>query len=168
MLAFRDVIVKRPARLRAVAALALASVLVLSACALSFNGHGAIPSAAGGPDATIGINFYCTQTAAGGTICNGGEARGEYADQAAGVALHFSGALVSGGPALGYNNCMSSALSYTTKREQGQGSGVALVLACDNGRPGTGNDFVAIQVVSGPFTGYTNAGLLTTGNLMAH
>jgi hypothetical protein len=138
--------------------------LLLAGCSTFFTGGGWLPSLVPGQKATMGVEFRCNADSTGGQTCATGRAHGTYNDHGAGVQFTFAGILGAGGPALGTNSCFSGTIGYTSPR----GSGTVLIVACDNGQPGTGHDALTVWVQSGPYRDYLNSGILQGGNFIAH
>jgi hypothetical protein len=65
-------------------------------------------------------------------------------------------------------NGIVGGVSYTSQNPNYPGTGVVLLGACDNGQPGANNGGLYVGVLSGPYSGYSNQGFLTGGNLNAH
>ena len=145
----------------------LAGALLLTACEAS--GGGTLPSAgscsAGGRQgATFGFHAYQTFDSPMVSFA------GDYTDRCAGVMLNSSGQLKPMGrpdftPApSGY--CLSGPVPYTSVNPAKPGSGTLTLMVCDAGQPaGDGTDYISISMDSdtGPYSGYSNAGMLTTG-----
>jgi hypothetical protein len=148
-------------------------VFGLAGCSLDFTGGGTIPStdATGTDQANFGFSYHVTNPSTGA-----GHAQGVYHDSYApsfpngGVQLKFDGLLngdTSPGSICSVNGIFGQ-VNYISQNPAYPGSGTAYLTACDNGQPGVANDGIAIFVLSGPYTNYGNAGLLTGGNLKAH
>ena len=145
----------------------LTCVLLLTACQAS--GGGTLPSAgscsAGGRQgATFGFHAYQTFDSPMVSFA------GDYTDRCAGVMLNSSGQLKPMGrpdftPApSGY--CLSGPVPYTSVNPARPGSGTLTLMVCDAGQPaGAGTECISISMDSdtGPYSGYSNAGVLTTG-----
>jgi hypothetical protein len=61
-------------------------------------------------------------------------------------------------------DCVLFVTTYTSQDRDMPGTGEAGVLACDLGEPGVEGDFLVIEVLSGPYVGYSNGGPILGGN----
>jgi hypothetical protein len=149
------------------------SAAVVAGCADKFTGGGTIPSTddVQGDLANFGFTYKVTDQSTGA-----GKTQGTYHDQFApdyplgGLELRFTGLLSSD---TGSSPCAATALkgtvSYTSQNSNYPGSGQAILKACDFGQPRNfPSDNLGIEVLSGPYSGYSNEGFLTGGNLQAH
>ncbi len=171
-------------------AVSIVLLLVLSACAAKASGMGWMQSNGGGKKATFGFVYNCTKGTFNldGTVvlCTEALFEGSYHDPqgtltdelgaiiATEVDVDFQGeGTMVTVPALpGFNNCMGNpALLYESQNPDMPGDpngpdGTLNLIACDGGEPGpSSNDFIFIDVTSGPFTGYRNAGPVEGGNI---
>lgn len=148
-----------------------ASALAIAGCADKFTGGGTIPSTdeVQGDQANFGFTYKVTDQETGA-----GKTQGTYHDEFApsyplgGLELKFTGLLssASSGPCA---NGLKGTVSYTSQNSNYPGTGQALLKACDTGQPRNfPGDSIGIDVLSGPYNGYSNEGLLTGGNLQAH
>jgi hypothetical protein len=65
--------------------------------------------------------------------------------------------------------CMIGSPTYRSQNRDNLGTGTLLLTVCDREDPVTGetivNDYISIQVTTGPFMGYTNEGFVEDGNI---
>ena len=145
----------------------LAGALLLTACEAS--GGGTLPSAgscsaAGRQSATFGFHAYQSIDSSMLSFA------GDYTDRCAGVQLNSSGQLKPMGrpdfaPAPS-GSCLSGPVAYTSVNPAKPGSGTLSLTVCDAGQPaGESTDCISISMDedTGPYHGYSNAGVLTTG-----
>lgn len=162
-------ITKRSASLLVLAILAVA----VAGCATDFTGGGTIASTDLNPadHANFGFTYKITDTTTGA-----GNAHGAYHDPTdptftnGGVKFKFDG-LLFGDTAPGTLctvNGIAGILNYTSQNPNYPGSGSVFLSACDDGQPGISNDDIEVDVLTGPYTGYSDTGFLTGGNLKAH
>jgi hypothetical protein len=161
-------------RTRKFARLALLPLVTfaVAGCATKFTGGGTINSTDGTDQASFSFNYKVTDTSTGS-----GKAQGAYDDSYApaytsgGVEFKFDGLLSSAtGP---YSECVTDGVlgtaSYTSQNPNYPGGGTVDVEACDNGKPSSvTSDWISVHVTSGPYSGYSDSGDLTGGNLQAH
>ena len=145
----------------------LAGALLLSACQAS--GGGTLPSTAscsapGRQGATFGFHAYQSFDSPMVSFA------GDYSDQCAGVMLNSAGQLKPMGrpdlPAAQIANCLSGPVAYTSVNPAMPGSGTLNLMVCDAGQhAGESTDCISISMDedTGPYHGYSNAGVLTTG-----
>ncbi len=154
-------------RLPVLAALVVAAAVLPGCYAAKFTGGGQITSG--------GINFSAGKGAArsaGGSANYGftydatkGNLAGTYRDGDVAMSL-------TGNPTFDYyndgsENCMSADGNYRSTNPRQRGDGTVHIYACDNGEGRGSYDYLDVEVNSGPFSGYENAGY-TRGNLQAH
>jgi hypothetical protein len=97
-----------------------------------------------------------------------GRFSGSYVDAKSGVKLRGAGAIEArtlGSPNPRTPRCVAGELNYESSDSKVTGSGVLQLLACDVEEPGSNQDGLYIHVLSGPYAGYTNFGLVQGGNL---
>ncbi len=146
------------------AVLVLAAAVLPGCYAAKFTGGGQITSG--------GINF----SAAKGSAANGasygftydaikGNFTGTYRD--GDVAMSLTGMAAFDFYNSGSENCMSADAYYRSTNPRQRGNGTVHIYACDNGEGRGSYDYLDVEVNSGPFSGYENAGY-TRGNLQAH
>jgi hypothetical protein len=90
---------------------------------------------------------------------------GSYHDNALGVAFKGTGVIKAGPPPAGVNakgGCLMGEPSYESQNSSRPGGGLLLLVVCDLDR--AGNDFIYIQVETGPYAGYSNSGM-PSGNI---
>lgn len=154
------------------------AALVLAGCSTFFTGGGWIRGVEGGK-ATFGFSVKCNGPDP--EICAPARVNGTYGDQSVGVKLKFDGGIIAGPEfcainpqacdnlPVDLNQCMGGEVFYTSQDKKQPGSGSLLLIACDLGEPGRlSGDFLAIDVESGPYDGYSNEGTIQGGNLQAH
>jgi hypothetical protein len=161
----RLTITRRAAALAAVAAFA---VIVMTGCTTKLTGGGFMPSSAFTPagDNNGKANFGFVYNAEKLTSDGLAKFNGTYHD--GDVLFKFDDAIPI--PTTGPDGCTVPALvHYVSQNPAFPGDGFLIFFGCDNGEPGPSNgDFLTIIVVSGPYTGYTNVGATSGGNLQAH
>jgi hypothetical protein len=90
---------------------------------------------------------------------------GFYHDQGLDVRLKFEDVRsYAHGPGPEEGDCAFFATTYTSQNPAKPGTGIAEVVACDNGEPGVEGDLLAIDILTGPYTGYQNVGPILGGN----
>ena len=151
--------VKRGNRLRflALSVLVVAVLVGTTGCYSKLNGGGWMQSANGESRATFGITYD-------GDLST---ARGTNQDKAAGVSLKFSYASREWFLTQEQmdSDCAYFDATYQSQNKKKPGSGIASLVACDNGEPGFRGDTLSINVEDGPYLGYTNSGPILGGNL---
>jgi hypothetical protein len=143
--------------------------IAVAGCATKFTGGGTILSTDGTHQANFGFTYKVTDTSTGA-----GDMHGAYQDLFAsgfrngGVQLKFDGLLSSAlNPETGRGmDGIEGTANYISQNPNYPGSGTVEVSACDSCEPGP--DFININVTSGPYSGYSDNGDLTGGNLQAH
>ena len=127
---------------------AVACLLTLSGCKVT--GGGWLASASEGK-----ANF-------GFVLQDCDEAKGQftYIDMAAGVKV--KGELIS------FIGDHLASVSYRSTNPQDPGEGIAEVYFADTGEGNDDHGFLQIAVLTGPFQGYFNAGLIDGGNIQEH
>ena len=147
--------VKRGNRLRllAVSVLVVAVLLGTTGCYSKLNGGGWMQSANGESRATFGIHYDGNLRAA----------RGTYQDKAEGVSLKFVDAI----PDFSTQDCATYVATYQSqdKTDRESEEQYAILEACDNGEPGVLGDTLSIDLLFGPYDGYSNSGPILGGNL---
>jgi hypothetical protein len=163
------------------------SFVVLAGCETA-TGGGFIPSQPTGADkATFGFTTHCKST----TLENGLEAANlkgqfQYYDREADVRFHaFLEPIteVVGGPGV-TDACVfldeqaeqefgedSFLLEYRVQggpKEEREELGIVRIHVVDAGEPGINGDELTIEVLSGPYMGYTNTGFIEGGNIQVH
>ena len=170
---------------------ALLSVLLLTACQATGGGtagcgtwESAAPVSSVPGGAAAGMSVKANAPGAGGRTTFGfvfdqttSTFSGSYQDTCAGVALRGTGVLRADAPGQSpaslpcAGTIFGSPLAYEAQnpkiaRDPAAPSGGTLNLwVCDFGTPGTGNDLFFLQVLDGPYAGYTNTGTLQAGNI---
>lgn len=151
-------------RLLTLLPVSLVALLLFTGCAIKFTGGGWIVSASGveGEKATFGFTFDGPAGRFQGSYHDEGLWNGEE------VRLRGTGVVSFAGPDFD-NNCMDATLSYESQNPRLRGSGELELTACDDGEPGpSAGDDIAIIVISGPYSGYSDGGDIMGGNLQAH
>jgi hypothetical protein len=85
-----------------------------------------------------------------------------------GVRLRGAGVIEArtlGSPSPRTERCIVGELRYESTDPNVKGSGMLQLLACDIDEPGADEDGLYINVLSGPYAGYTNFGFVQGGNL---
>lgn len=141
------------------------AVLVLTGCQAS--GMGWLQSSAVPTEkATFGFVFDGTTGTFSGSYH---DPQGMVATGVVEVDLKGTGVVREGPPGAGGAPCLLGTPTYKSQNRQLPGSGTLDLLVCDLGEPGVGSgDFISIQVLTGPYAGYGNAGVLEGGNIEAH
>ena len=138
-------------------------VLLAGGCAGKGAGGGFLPSAADdGTKATFGFRYNTLDSEKGNFGANG-----VYHDKsAAGVKLEVTGILFVPDPPEVDPQCVWSTLGYESQDPKNRGTGLLEVEVCDKGKPGPGNgDYIAVDILTGPFGGYSNSGVIQGGNI---
>ena len=144
--------VKRLARTRVVVPVLAAGALVVGITGCKATGGGFIQSATGADAAHFG---FVMQTNKQDNVVHG-----TYRDGY--VKLRFDAGSVS----MTFDPCAHWTVDYVSTSPDYPGSGTAQVVVCDNGEPGpSSGDNLSIQILTGPYAGYSNAGVLEGGNL---
>jgi hypothetical protein len=151
-------------RMLGLVAVATASLVVSTGCALYATGAGVIPSAdrqstSRWDKALFAFSFDGPKK----------KLSGRYYDHGTGTSLKFDG-IDSYIDEPGNNDqCMAAYGRYESKTKGKPGEGTLRIIACDGGAPGgfTG-DLISVHVMTGPLEGYTNAGELLHGNIKTH
>jgi hypothetical protein len=134
----------------------LGASLLLGACVDKFTAGGTLPAQQGAGVANFGLVINLEKDHASGT----------YRDHATDVAFRIVGIEEEVEAIFG---CIDVVLEYVSTNPARRGEGEVRLFACDRGEPGklAGDEF-SIQVLSGPYAGYTNGGEIRSGNLQAH
>jgi hypothetical protein len=168
----------RRIRFLCLAAMAVLAVFVLSGCYLKLTGGGWMQSVNGVDKATFSVNYDVAraQTAPGqcGFDFEGAHIRGTYHDHGTDVRfkiddedLSVIGCFDPNPENAENNNCAFFMTSYESQDPKLPGEGTVFVTACDHGEPGD-VDYLQIDVQSGPYAGYHNAGPVLGGNFQGH
>lgn len=137
----------------------LIGVLALTGCASKLNGGGFIRSANGIDRANFGFSYDGPSD----------HFRGTYHDKALGVRLRGTGVLPPPWtPPEDTTACIAGIMGYESQNPRQRGAGTLYLQACDGGSTGVGEDTITINVLTGPFAGYVNSGVVEGGNLKAH
>jgi hypothetical protein len=165
-------------RLLSLGAMALLVALVLSGCFLKLTGGGWMRSVNGVAKATFSVNYNVTRAQTGPGPCDfdleEAHIRGTYFDRGEGVRFKFSdegldniSCTTDPTPGDPDNECVRFRTSYVSLDPKNSGTGTVIVTACDHDVSGD-VDTLRIEVLSGPYDGYFNAGPVLGGNFKGH
>jgi hypothetical protein len=172
----------RGARARLLPLLSMVSLLAMSA-ACSATGMGFYQSCDGVDKATFGFSWRSNDNHFQGSYHDIGVMTGTSNLSAncvaTGVKFQGDGTLGQGSTGIcgvdengNQAHSMDGIINYTSQDPNVLGAGQFHLFVCDTGHTdSTGNrvgDFIAIEVLTGPFMGYTNAGTVLGGNITVH
>lgn len=152
--------------------LLIGMALLLTGCTKA-NGGGWIVSATGSGKATFGFNGKCKDTTLDGKPAAAISGQVQYKDAPAGVYFHGTiNSTVQGSTCAEVSDDFDAPGSsdfFGAYRPQPSGdSGTFLLTVTDNGEPGINGDGIAIQLVDGLYSGYSNSGPIQGGNIQVH
>jgi hypothetical protein len=157
--------------------MALLAAFVLSGCYLKLTGGGWMRSVNGVDKATFSVNYNVVSAQTEPGQCNfdfeEAHIRGTYHDHGTGVRFKINDEQVVNigcsvdPPEDPDNECAWTITSYESQDRKNPGTGHVEVIACDHGEPGDA-DTLEIEVLSGPYADYYNAGPVLGGNFQGH
>jgi hypothetical protein len=142
-------------------------LLFAAGCYEKLNGGGWMQSANGVDKANFSISYnltrYLESDQSDPSLIH---LEGVYHDKGLDVRLKYEDVLdfVDNPDVSEGQDCVLFLTTYTSQDRDMPGTGQAEVLACDLGEPGVQGDFLAIDVLSGPYEGYNNEGFILGGN----
>jgi hypothetical protein len=161
------IVVNRVLRVLVLCFVIVPVLLFAAGCYEKLNGGGWMQSANGEDKANFSISYNLTRfLESDQTDPSLIHLEGIYHDKGLDVRLKYEDVLqfadepdISEG-----QDCVLFRTTYTSQDKDRPGTGTADVLACDLGEPGVEGDFLVIEVLSGPYAGYSNAGPILGGN----
>ena len=146
-----------------------ALVIGLTGCTGDYTGGGAIPSKSGvtGEKATFGFKLHLQND---GVSCDeiiGASGEFQYVDHGTGIDVAFHAKITDFAGGFADPNYNVGPIFIGDYYVKGKVAGQVLVGTLDYGK-GDKTDYVFLNVLNGPFAGYSNSGIFEKGNVTYH